>query len=90
MHLPVRTVGYNLKSPGVAHEAQPLITIGRAGVRSVGIFKAKLHKVIKGTDYPFVRVKKYLPYDSKKERWYLTLVEPPRDPGQKSSGRGAL
>ena len=41
----------------MAHEAQPLITIGRAGVRSVGIFKAKLHKVIKGMDYTFVQGK---------------------------------
>ena len=54
----------------MAYEAQLLITIGRGGVRSVGMFKAKLRKVIKETDYPFVRVKKHLPYDSKKERWY--------------------
>ena len=54
-HLPVRPVGYNLKRPGVAREAQLLV---RGGVRSVRIFKAKLRKVIKGMDYPFVWVKK--------------------------------
>ena len=56
-HLPVHPVGYNLKSPGMAHKAQLLVTVGRGGVRSAGIFKAKLRKVIKGTDYPFVWVK---------------------------------
>ena len=55
-HLPAHPIGYNLKSSGVAHEAQLLITVGRGGVRSVEIFKAKLRKVIKGTNYPFVRV----------------------------------
>ena len=55
--MPVRPVGCNLKSPGMAREAQLLITIGSGGVRSVGMFKAKLRKIIKGTDYPFVRVK---------------------------------
>ena len=38
LHLLVRPVGYNLKSPGVAREAQLLVTVGRGGVRSVGIF----------------------------------------------------
>ena len=57
-HLPICSIGYNLKSPGMAHEAQLLITVGRGGVRSIGIFKAKLRKVIKGTDYPFVWVEK--------------------------------
>ena len=57
-YLPIRTVGCNLKSPGVARKAQLLVTVGRGGVRSVGIFKAKLRKVIKGTDYPFIWVKK--------------------------------
>ena len=37
-HLLVRPVGCNLKSPGVARKAQLLITVGRGGVRSVGIF----------------------------------------------------
>ena len=55
--MPIRTIGCNLKSLGMACEAQPLITVGRGGVRSVGIFKAKLHKVIKGMDYPFVQGK---------------------------------
>ena len=41
----------------MAYEAQLLITVGRGGVRSVRIFTAKLRKVIKGTDYPFVWVK---------------------------------
>ena len=41
----------------MAREAQLLITVGSGGVRSVGMFKAKSHKVIKGTDYPFVWVK---------------------------------
>ena len=31
-HLPVRPVGYNLKNPGVAREAQLLVTVGRGGV----------------------------------------------------------
>ena len=43
LHLPVCPIGYNLRSPGMAREAQLLITIGRGGVRLVGIFKAKLH-----------------------------------------------
>ena len=60
-HLPVHPVGCNLKSPGVAHEAQLLVTVGSGGVRSVGMLKAKLRKVIKGIDYPFVWVKKFLP-----------------------------
>ena len=66
LHLPVCPIGCNLKSLGMAHEAQLLITIGSGGVRSVGMFKVKSRKVIKGTDYPFVWVKKHLPYDSKK------------------------
>ena len=91
LYLPVCTIGCNLKSPGVACEAQPLVTVGRGGVRSVGIFKEKLRKVIKGMDYPFIRVEWYLPYDSKqKERWYRTSMEPSSDSGQKCSGRGAL
>ena len=45
-HLPIHPIGINLKSPGVARKAQLLVTIGRGGVRSVGIFKAKLCKVI--------------------------------------------
>ena len=53
-HLPVHTVGCNLKSLGMAREAQPLVTVGRDGVRLVKIFKAKLRTVIKGLDYPFV------------------------------------
>ena len=65
----------------MAHKAQLLVTIGSGRVRSVGMLKAKLRKVIKGMDYPFVRVEKHLPYDSKKERWYRTPVEPPSDPG---------
>ena len=59
-HLPIRTIGCNLKSSGVACEAKSLVTVGRDGVRSVGIFKAELRKVIKGTDYPFVQEKMYL------------------------------
>ena len=66
-YLPVRTIGCNLKSPGVTREAQLLVTIGRGRVQSVGIFKAKLRKVIEGMDYPFVRRKKcILSYDCKK------------------------
>ena len=57
-HLPICPIGCNLKSLGVAREAQLLVTEGRGGVRSVGIFKAKLHMVFKGTDYPFIWVKK--------------------------------
>ena len=44
--MPVRPVGCNLRSPGVAREAKLLITVGRGGVRSVRMFKAKLRKVI--------------------------------------------
>ena len=66
-YLPIHIVGCNLKSPGVAHEAQLLVTVGRGRVRSVGIFKAKLRKVIEGMDYAFVRRKKcILSYDCKK------------------------
>ena len=46
LDLLVRPVGCNLKSLGVAREAQLLVTVGRGRVRSVGIFKAKLRKVI--------------------------------------------
>ena len=60
-HLPVCPVGCNLKSPSVAREAQLLITICSGGVRSVGMLKAESRKAIKGMDYPFVRVEKYLP-----------------------------
>ena len=35
LYLPVHTIGYNLKSLGVAREAQLLVTVGRGGVRSV-------------------------------------------------------
>ena len=42
LHLPIRPIGCNLKSPGVAREAHSLVTVGRDGVRSVGIFKVKL------------------------------------------------
>ena len=31
-HLLIRPVGYNLKSPDVAREAQLLVTVGRGGV----------------------------------------------------------
>ena len=31
-HLPVRPISCNLKSPGVAREAQLLVTVGRGGV----------------------------------------------------------
>ena len=57
-HLPVHPVGCNLKSSDVARKAQLLITVGRGGVQSVEIFKAKLCKVIEGTSYPFIWVKK--------------------------------
>ena len=80
LHLSIRPIGCNLKSPGVAREAQLLVTIGSGGVRSVGMLKAKLHKVIKGTDYPFVWAKSFY---HKIERWYRTLVEPSSDRGQK-------
>ena len=61
LHLPVRPIGCNLKSPGMAREAQLLVTVGSGGVRSVGMLKAKLHMAIKGTNCSFVRVKKFLP-----------------------------
>ena len=60
-HLPVCPVGCNLKSSGVAYEAQLLITIGSGGMRSVEMLKVKLRKVIKGIDYPFAQVEKFLP-----------------------------
>ena len=56
-HLPIRLVGYNLKSLGMTHEAQLLVIVGRGGVRSVGMLKQSLRKKIKGTDYHFVWVK---------------------------------
>ena len=46
-HLPICPVGCNLKSPSMAHEAWLLITVGSGGVRSVGLLKAKLRKVLK-------------------------------------------
>ena len=76
LYPPVRIVGCNLKSLGVAREAQLLITVGRGGVRSVGIFKAKLRKIIKRMEYPFVRGKMYLSYDSKKRG----CIAPPWSP----------
>ena len=75
-HMPIRPIGCNLKSPGMVRKAQLLVTIGRDGVRSVGIFKAKLRKVIKGTDYTFVREKMYLSYDSKKRGGITPLWSP--------------
>ena len=45
-HLPVCPIGCNLKSSGMAHEAQLLITVGSGVVRSVGMLKAKSRKVI--------------------------------------------
>ena len=76
-YLPIRTVGYNLKSPGVARKAQLLVTVGRGGVPSVRIFRAKLHKVIKGTDYPFVWVKKGIYHMIVKKRG---CIAPPWSP----------
>ena len=35
LHLPIRPVGCNLKSPSMACEAQLLVTVGSGGVRSV-------------------------------------------------------
>ena len=89
-YLPIHIVGCNLKSPGVAHEAQLLVTVGRGGVRSVRIFKAKLRKVIKGTGYPFVRVKMYLPYDSKKREVVLHPRGALEQVGPKVFGLGCL
>ena len=74
----------------MAYEAQLLVTIGRGGVRSVGIFKAKLHKLIKGTDYPFVWVKMYLPYDSKKREVVLHPRGALEQVGPKVFGLGCL
>ena len=88
LHLPIRPIGYNLKSLGMAYEAQLLVTIGSGGVRSVGMFKAKSHKVIKGTDYPFVRVERYLPYDSKKKEVVPHLRGALERPGPKVFGPG--
>ena len=45
-HMHVHPVGCNLKSPGMAHEAQLIVTVGRGGVRSIRMFIAKLRKVI--------------------------------------------
>ena len=88
LHLPIHLVGCNLKSLDVARKAQLLVTVGRGGVRSVGIFKAKLGKVIKGTDYPFVWVKRYLPYDSKKREVVLHPRGAPERPEPKVFGPG--
>ena len=87
-HLPVWPVGCNLKNPSVAHEAQLLVTVGRGRVRSVGMFKAKLCKVIKGTDYPFIWVEKYLPYDSKKREVVSHPCGAPERPRPKVFGLG--
>ena len=86
-------MGYNLKNPGVAHEAKLLVTIGCGGVSSVRRLKHRLHRVIKGMECPFVWVtpfhlgdallfgQKVLLHDSKKRGWYCTLVEPLSDLG---------
>ena len=39
LRLPVCPVGCNLKSPGVAREAQLLVTVGRGNVRLVRMLK---------------------------------------------------
>ena len=77
-YLPVRTIGCNLKSLGMARTAQLLVTIDRGGVRSVGIFKAKLRKVIKGTNYPFVWVEKGLYHMIVKKRGGIVCPWSPR------------
>ena len=64
----------------MAREAQLLVTVGRGGVQSVGIFKAKLRKVIKGMDYPFIRVERYLPHDSKQKEVVPHLRGAPERP----------
>ena len=89
-YLPVHTIGCNLKSPCVARKAQLLISIGRGGVRSVGIFKTKLRKVIKGMDYPFVQVKSTNHMIIKKRGGIAPPWSPLSDPGRKCSGQGAL
>ena len=74
----------------MAREAQLLVTKGRGGVRSVRIFNPKLRKVIKGTDYPFVRVKMYLPYDSKKREVVSYPGGAPERPRPKVFGPGCF
>ena len=69
------------------HEAQLLVTVGRDRVRSVGIFKAKLRKVIKGTDYPFVR-KKCIYHMIVKREVALHPHGAPERPGPKVFGLG--
>ena len=88
-HLHVRPIGCNLKSSGVAREAQLLVTVGSGGVRSVGMLKAKSRKVIKGTDYPFVRVKSIY-HMIVKRRGGITPRGAPEQPGAKVFGPGCL
>ena len=71
----------------MAREAQLLITVGRGGVRSVRIFKAKLRNVIKGTDYPFVR-EKYIYQMIVKREVALHPRGAPERPGPKVFGSG--
>ena len=69
-HLPVWTVGYNLKNLGMAYEAQLLITIGHGGVWSVGSLKHKLRRVIKGMECPFVWA---TPFHLGKKYYYMIV-----------------
>ena len=76
----------------MGREAQLLVTVGHGGVRSVGMFKAKSRKVIKGTDYPFVWGKKHLPYDSKEKKREVVshLRGAPEQPRPKVFGPGCF
>ena len=38
LHLAIRPVGCNLRSPDVARKAELLVTVDRGGVPSIGIF----------------------------------------------------
>ena len=71
----------------MACEAKSLVTVGRDRVRSVRIFKAKLRKVIKGMNYPFVRGKCIYHMIVKREV-ALHPRKAPERPGPKVFGLG--
>ena len=62
---------------------------GSGGVRSVEMFKAKSRKVIKGMDYPFIRVKNIYHMIVKK-RGGIAPPWSPKRPGPKVFGLGCF
>ena len=72
----------------MAREAQLLVTVGRGGVRSVGIFKAKLCKAIEGMDYPFAQGKNVFYHMIVKGGVAFHPCGAPERPGPKVFGSG--